>query len=68
MEKCRLSLPQGVDVGHKQRKVIRREPKSNDPYILLLVKVSTGFEDGLLLHQWSWYSIVSGVFVLLNAH
>ena len=32
-------LVQGVDVGHKQRKVIRREPKSDDPYLRLLVKV-----------------------------
>lgn len=26
-------------MGHKQRKVIRREPKSDDPYLKLLVKV-----------------------------
>jgi len=34
--------PQGVDVGHKQRKVVRKEPKSKNPYISLLVKVSVG--------------------------
>ena len=29
----------GVDVEHKQRKVVRKEPKSKDPYIHLLVKL-----------------------------
>ncbi len=41
-----MFLSQGIDVGHKQRKVIRRDPKSKDPYILLLVKVSKGSRGG----------------------
>ncbi|XP_064407071.1 large ribosomal subunit protein eL18-like [Halichondria panicea] len=29
----------GIDVEHRQRKVIRKEPKSDDPYLRLLVKL-----------------------------
>nr|AAX48850.1 L18 [Suberites domuncula] len=29
----------GIDVGHKQRKVVRKDPKSDDPYLRLIVKL-----------------------------
>lgn len=31
-------------MGHKKRKVIRRDPKSDDPYLKLLVKVSSHYD------------------------
>lgn len=31
-----------MDINHKVKKSVRREPKSDDPYLRLLVKVRAG--------------------------
>lgn len=60
-------LHQGVDIRHnKDRKVRRKEPKSQDIYLRLLVKVRIGVTIDLWIQSWLVCGVSKGASWLLS--